>query len=330
MKPLRAARRCRRAADRHVRPSQPHVVGHARLHGDRGMDDRAARRGVFVSAAELRDVAAAAHAVSRLLIPTINLALMLVSIIPAISPRASAKRLDEAAVKRWLVITCVVVDSDRRDSLVGALGDQHALGHERVRQRRVDDRRLSHVAPAARRRRYARPHALLLLEAHAGEGVQRHDRQQLLLVLHGRDLDSDLPDRLCRPACLLTRRRSASAAAFALSLGVLLGPVDRARQSASDLQRQHVGVRTRRARGDARGACVCLVVSIGCAVLAYGDWRAVGRGVEDEAGGVDTRRGSSRCSASSVSLLASSVIARSGRRSSSSIHACGRDHFIVA
>ena len=38
-----------------------------------------------------------------LLIPTINLALMLLSVIPAQAAAQAAKRLDEGAVKRWLV-----------------------------------------------------------------------------------------------------------------------------------------------------------------------------------------------------------------------------------
>ena len=44
-----------------------------------------------------------------LLIPTINLAIMLVSFVPTYLAAASAKRLDEAAVKRWLVISSVVI-----------------------------------------------------------------------------------------------------------------------------------------------------------------------------------------------------------------------------
>jgi cytochrome c oxidase subunit III len=42
-----------------------------------------------------------------LLIPTINLALLLISVIPARVVELAAKRLDERAVKRWLVLTCV-------------------------------------------------------------------------------------------------------------------------------------------------------------------------------------------------------------------------------
>jgi cytochrome c oxidase subunit 3 len=44
-----------------------------------------------------------------LLIPTINLALMLVSIVPTYRTARAAKRLDEAAVKRWLLISCIVI-----------------------------------------------------------------------------------------------------------------------------------------------------------------------------------------------------------------------------
>jgi cytochrome c oxidase subunit III len=43
-----------------------------------------------------------------LLIPTINLALMLVSIVPAWIAARAAARLDTTAVKRWLVITCII------------------------------------------------------------------------------------------------------------------------------------------------------------------------------------------------------------------------------
>jgi cytochrome c oxidase subunit III len=43
-----------------------------------------------------------------LLIPTINIALMLVSIVPAWIAARAAGRLDTAAVKRWLVITCII------------------------------------------------------------------------------------------------------------------------------------------------------------------------------------------------------------------------------
>jgi cytochrome c oxidase subunit III len=42
-----------------------------------------------------------------LLIPTINLGLLGLSLIPARVVELAAKRLDEAAVKRWLVLTCV-------------------------------------------------------------------------------------------------------------------------------------------------------------------------------------------------------------------------------
>jgi heme/copper-type cytochrome/quinol oxidase subunit 3 len=42
-----------------------------------------------------------------LLIPTINLVLMLVSIVPAWLASQAAKRLDEPAVKRWLVVSCL-------------------------------------------------------------------------------------------------------------------------------------------------------------------------------------------------------------------------------
>jgi cytochrome c oxidase subunit III len=44
-----------------------------------------------------------------LLIPTINLAILLVSIVPAMLVARAAKRLDEPAVKRWLLVTCVMV-----------------------------------------------------------------------------------------------------------------------------------------------------------------------------------------------------------------------------
>jgi len=43
-----------------------------------------------------------------LLIPTINVALMLVSIVPAWIAARAAGRLDTTAVKRWLVITCII------------------------------------------------------------------------------------------------------------------------------------------------------------------------------------------------------------------------------
>jgi heme/copper-type cytochrome/quinol oxidase subunit 3 len=44
-----------------------------------------------------------------LLIPTINLVLMLISIIPTWITGRAAQRLDEAAVKRWLLISCIVI-----------------------------------------------------------------------------------------------------------------------------------------------------------------------------------------------------------------------------
>jgi cytochrome c oxidase subunit 3 len=44
-----------------------------------------------------------------LLIPTINVLVMLVSCIPAYLVAQAARRLDEAAVKRWLLIMCVAV-----------------------------------------------------------------------------------------------------------------------------------------------------------------------------------------------------------------------------
>lgn len=43
-----------------------------------------------------------------LLIPTVNLTLMLVSLMPAWLAARAAKRLDLAGVKRWLLVTCVV------------------------------------------------------------------------------------------------------------------------------------------------------------------------------------------------------------------------------
>ena len=43
-----------------------------------------------------------------LFIPTINLALMVLSLIPAWIAARAAGRLDTAAVKRWLLITCVI------------------------------------------------------------------------------------------------------------------------------------------------------------------------------------------------------------------------------
>lgn len=42
-----------------------------------------------------------------LLVPSINLALMLLSLIPARMVELAAKRLDETGVKRWLVVTCL-------------------------------------------------------------------------------------------------------------------------------------------------------------------------------------------------------------------------------
>jgi heme/copper-type cytochrome/quinol oxidase subunit 3 len=44
-----------------------------------------------------------------LLVPTINLAIMLVSFIPTYLTAVASKRLDEAAVKRWLIISSVVI-----------------------------------------------------------------------------------------------------------------------------------------------------------------------------------------------------------------------------
>jgi heme/copper-type cytochrome/quinol oxidase subunit 3 len=43
-----------------------------------------------------------------LLIPTINLALMLVSIVPAVNVQRAAKRLDAFGVRRWLVVMSVL------------------------------------------------------------------------------------------------------------------------------------------------------------------------------------------------------------------------------
>jgi heme/copper-type cytochrome/quinol oxidase subunit 3 len=43
-----------------------------------------------------------------LLIPSINLAILLVSMVPAWMVARAAKRLDTAGVKRWLLVTCVV------------------------------------------------------------------------------------------------------------------------------------------------------------------------------------------------------------------------------
>jgi cytochrome c oxidase subunit III len=43
-----------------------------------------------------------------LLIPTINVAIFLISIFPAMKVDRAAKRLDEPAVKRWLLVMCVV------------------------------------------------------------------------------------------------------------------------------------------------------------------------------------------------------------------------------
>jgi cytochrome c oxidase subunit 3 len=44
-----------------------------------------------------------------LLIPTINLAIMLVSFVPMQLASAAAKELDEGAVKRWLLVSCIVL-----------------------------------------------------------------------------------------------------------------------------------------------------------------------------------------------------------------------------
>src|SRR4051794_10720620 len=57
--------RRKRAADRRFRPPQPDVVGHARLHGDRGMDAVTHHGGLSLSAAELRILATAPNAVSE-------------------------------------------------------------------------------------------------------------------------------------------------------------------------------------------------------------------------------------------------------------------------
>jgi heme/copper-type cytochrome/quinol oxidase subunit 3 len=43
-----------------------------------------------------------------LLLPTINLTLLLVSLIPSAITARAAKRLDEPAVKRWLIVMCVM------------------------------------------------------------------------------------------------------------------------------------------------------------------------------------------------------------------------------
>jgi cytochrome c oxidase subunit 3 len=47
--------------------------------------------------------------VPSLVIPTINLLLMLVSILPTYIVARAAKRLDEPAVKRWLAISCIAI-----------------------------------------------------------------------------------------------------------------------------------------------------------------------------------------------------------------------------
>ncbi len=44
-----------------------------------------------------------------LLIPTINLAVFLISLVPAAMVANASKRLDEPAVKRWLLVMCVAV-----------------------------------------------------------------------------------------------------------------------------------------------------------------------------------------------------------------------------
>jgi cytochrome c oxidase subunit I+III len=43
-----------------------------------------------------------------LLVPSINLVLMLVSVLPAVLVARAAKRLDESSVKRWLIVMCIV------------------------------------------------------------------------------------------------------------------------------------------------------------------------------------------------------------------------------
>lgn len=96
---------------------------------------------------------------------------------------------------------------------------------------------------------------------------------------------------------------------FRLSMGVLLGPV------IALVNQQAIYSVNMWACGHGVHAvmhvvpAVCLAVSLGCALLAYGDWNAAGRGTQDEAGGVEAATRFVSILGIATSLLSSLVIA---------------------
>ena len=96
---------------------------------------------------------------------------------------------------------------------------------------------------------------------------------------------------------------------FRLSIGLLLGPV------IALANQQAIYSVDMWACGHGAHAvmhvvpAICLAVSLGCAVLAYGDWNTAGRGVEDETGGAITTTRFVAMLGISASLLSSLVIA---------------------
>ena len=90
-----------------------------------------------------------------------------------------------------------------------------------------------------------------------------------------------------------------------LSLGVLLGPV------IALVNQQTIYSTNMWACGHgAHGVpAVGLLVSLGAAMLAYSDWSAVGRGTQDETGGVEARTRFVALLGISASLLSLLVIA---------------------
>src|SRR6185503_1123568 len=188
-------------------------------------------------------------------------------------------------------------------ALVGAVGAQHPLGHERIRIRCMGAGGLPRIAAAARRRRHDRSDHVFLDPPVAAQGAQRRRRQFLLLVFHCRHLDSPVPDPVPGTPDLLSMRDGtgvlahggvesdleAAAEYFSrwpgilrLSLGLLLGPIV-VLTSQELIYLSGVWVCGLHMSAVLHVVPVlCLVVCIGAGVASYNDWRRVGGGAEEE------------------------------------------------
>ena len=270
----------RQPSDHHVRAPEPDVVGHPRLHRDRGLDAVHLRgRATSISGRTFRPGRPSTCSGPALTAGTVQAVLMLLSNMPMVMVDRAARRLDLRAVRTGMVVVslcwrwscaCCGRSSSRRSTCAGtATRTARSPGHGGHDPRH---------AAAARDGGDAGVHRAALQPEPRAAGPSPASRQRALLVLHDAGLDSArrhrVPPALPHVAAMTDPRTEIVGARrlVALWAGILVAPA----AFAANLQLGYMLVHPACLRNDLTPLHVvqilCLAAALGGGLIA---WRAL-------------------------------------------------------